>query len=95
MEGPRGRELRALLLTCRDLVALVLVGGANTGDQYGVRCPEPGLGEGGSQHSARAPFFLTEDRDPSCLQVTKAGSGMSCGTGLSFLWNLDSRERKG
>lgn len=53
--GPRGRELRALLLTCRDLVALVLLGRSQHGGSIWRRCP--GVGEGGSQHRARATLL--------------------------------------
>lgn len=50
-----GGGLRALGLTWRDSSQwFQLTGGVNITDKCGIRCLEPGVGEGGSQHSGRA-----------------------------------------
>ena len=69
---PRGRGCAG------DLVASVLMGrtqhlGAMWSQMpWATTVPEP-------------PCFLIWNRDLSCLQVTKAGSRLPCGEGLSFL----------
>ena len=48
------------------------------------------MGEGGSPRS-----FLLGDRDPSCVQVTEAGSAVPGGEGFSLLWVLEGADRAG
>lgn len=91
---PRAGWARALEITWRDSVASADGKESTLGLNVEQGARSPGWGRVGASTVAEPLLLPQWGQGPELFAVTKAGSTVPCGDGLSFLWDLNGAERE-